>query len=156
LEDHPLSYCLGRLEGSGSFPRPSRSVSLSSGIRSGQSTTPSASTRRLHADRYLTCPIWTSNPGVMPLPRYGTPGTVSQARPALSLDSTLLVPGQHCLLVPSYLPNLITFSSHLRLRCSLAFRNHDDMSHYCLMSIPSWLLVSVGQRRLHARGPFPH
>src|SRR4051794_18138707 len=46
---------------------------------------------------------------------------------------------------PSPLLFLITFSSHLLLRCALAFRNRDDMSYSFLMSNLLWLLVSMGE-----------
>lgn len=68
-------------------------------------------------------------------------------RPALSLDSALS-------LLP-HLQTIITFSSHLRLRCSLALWNHNDTSLLIPMSIPSWLLVSVGERRLQRPGSLP-
>lgn len=41
------------------------------------------------------------------------------------------------------------------MRCSLASRNRGNMSFHNLMSIPSWLLVSVGERRLQRPGSSP-
>src|SRR5579875_2662482 len=41
----------------------------------------------------------------------------------------------------------ITFSSHLRLRCSLAFRIRHNMRLHILMSIFSCVLLFVGERR---------
>ena len=88
----------------------------------------------------------------MPLLRFGTPGVASQSStvqhsPAQFWTALLQVPK---------LEVSITFSSHLRLRCFLAFRNRDDMSLHILMSIPSWLLVSVGERRSQPPGVLSH
>ena len=78
----------------------------------------------------------------------GLPGATSST--VLSLTTVFTVLGA----VPRQRPtqNVMTFCSHLRLRCFLAFRNRDDMSVHILMSIPSWLLDSVDRRCLQHPG----
>lgn len=67
LEDHPTSQCLSRWKAPGGIPNLPGLVSASSRLQIRRATTLSTSTRRVDADRLLTCPIRASIEGVMPL-----------------------------------------------------------------------------------------
>lgn len=95
----------------------------------------------------------------MALLRFWTPGSPAQSRtvqhgPAQS--STVQQLFWTAVLEVPKLQIPITFSSHLRLRCFLAFRNRHNMSFHILMSIPSWVLLFLGERQSKPHGVLSH